>query len=153
MRDVDRGVGCSAGRRALACARSRWSSCGRSLSDCGGERKARAATGVDNAEPRAICDRAAARASVARMTDIASADFRHPRRHVRLDTILRLRWLAALGQLAAIFVVAQGLEFEFPVVPCLAIVGVFGAGQYGAADRRSIRCSGWNRSMRRRCWR
>ena len=40
------------------------------------------------------------------MSELFSADFRHPRRHVRLDTILRLRWLAALGQLAAIFVVA-----------------------------------------------
>jgi two-component system sensor histidine kinase RegB len=57
------------------------------------------------------------------MSDTATADFLHPRRHVRLDTILRLRWLATLGQLAAIFVVAQGLEFEFAVVPCLAIVG------------------------------
>ena len=33
------------------------------------------------------------------MTDVAASDFRHPRRYVRLDTILRLRWLAALGQL------------------------------------------------------
>jgi two-component system sensor histidine kinase RegB len=58
------------------------------------------------------------------MTDAAASDFRHPRRYVRLDTILRLRWLAALGQLAAIFVVAQGLEFELPIVPCVAIVGL-----------------------------
>jgi len=58
------------------------------------------------------------------MTEIAASDFRHPRRHVRLDTILRLRWLAALGQLAAIFVVAQGLEFDLPIVPCLVIVGL-----------------------------
>src|SRR5882672_2696296 len=58
------------------------------------------------------------------MTEIAASDFRHPRRHVRLDTILRLRWLAALGQLAAIFVVAQGLEFELPIIPCLVIVGL-----------------------------
>ncbi len=56
------------------------------------------------------------------MTEIADFAFRHPERRVRLDTILRLRWLAALGQLAAIFVVAQGLEFDVPVVPCLAIV-------------------------------
>lgn len=55
--------------------------------------------------------------------DLISADFRHPRRHVRLDTILRLRWLAALGQLSAIFIVAQGLEFDFAVLPCLAIIG------------------------------
>jgi two-component system, sensor histidine kinase RegB len=58
------------------------------------------------------------------MPDVAASDFRHPRRYVRLDTILRLRWLAVLGQLAAIFIVAQGLEFDVPVVPCLAIVGL-----------------------------
>ena len=58
------------------------------------------------------------------MTEIAASEFRHPRRHVRLDTILRLRWLAALGQLVAIFVVAQGLEFDLPIVPCLIIVSL-----------------------------
>jgi len=58
------------------------------------------------------------------MTDIAASDFRHPRRPVRLDTILRLRWLAVLGQLAAIFIVLQGLEFDLPVIPCLSIIGL-----------------------------
>jgi two-component system, sensor histidine kinase RegB len=58
------------------------------------------------------------------MTEIATSDFRHPRRHIRLDTILRLRWLAVLGQLAAIFLVAQGLEFDLPMVPCLIIVSL-----------------------------
>ena len=58
------------------------------------------------------------------MTDVAASDFRHPRRHVRLDTILRLRWLAVLGQLAAIFIVVQGLEFDVEVVPCLAIISL-----------------------------
>ncbi len=58
------------------------------------------------------------------MTDVAASDFRHPSRYVRLDTILRLRWLAALGQLTAIFVVAQGLEFDVAVIPCVAIVGM-----------------------------
>jgi two-component system sensor histidine kinase RegB len=60
------------------------------------------------------------------MTDVAASDFRHPRRYVRLDTILRLRWLAALGQLAAIFIVVQGLEFDVPVVPCVTIIGLSG---------------------------
>ena len=58
------------------------------------------------------------------MSDVLTSDFRNSRRHVRLDTILRLRWLAVLGQLAAIFIVEQGLEFEVEVVPCLAIVGL-----------------------------
>src|ERR1700710_1772523 len=58
------------------------------------------------------------------MTDVAASDFRHPRRYVRLDTILRLRWLAVLGQLAAIFVVVQGLNFDLPIIPCVTIVGL-----------------------------
>ncbi len=58
------------------------------------------------------------------MTEIAVPDFRHPRRYVRLDTILRLRWLAVLGQLAAIFIVVQGLEFDVPIVPCVAIISL-----------------------------
>src|SRR6201994_2012648 len=56
------------------------------------------------------------------MTDVAASDFRHPRRYVRLDTILRLRWPAVLGQLAAIFVVVQGLNFDLPIIPCVTIV-------------------------------
>src|SRR5436853_312852 len=56
------------------------------------------------------------------MTDVAASEFPHPRRHVRLDTMLRLRWLAVLGQLAAIFVVAQGVEFDVEVILCLTIV-------------------------------
>jgi two-component system sensor histidine kinase RegB len=58
------------------------------------------------------------------MTDVAASDFRLPNRYVRLDTILRLRWLAALGQLTAIFIVSHGLEFDFPVIACVAVVGV-----------------------------
>src|SRR5271154_6632181 len=58
------------------------------------------------------------------MTETADSDLRHPRRYIRLDTILRLRWLAVLGQLATIFIVVQGLEFDVPVIPCLAIVGL-----------------------------
>src|SRR3984957_1366698 len=58
------------------------------------------------------------------MTEIAASDFRHPRRYVRLDTILRLRWLAVLGQLVAIFIVVQGLEFDVEVVPCVIIIAL-----------------------------
>ena len=63
-------------------------------------------------------------ARVPGMTEIAVSDFRHPRRYVRLDTILRLRWLAVLGQLVAIFIVVQGLEFDVEVIPCVTIVGL-----------------------------
>ncbi|HKU04662.1 MAG TPA: ActS/PrrB/RegB family redox-sensitive histidine kinase [Bradyrhizobium sp.] len=58
------------------------------------------------------------------MTDVAPSEFRQPSRYVRLDTILRLRWLAVLGQLAAVFIVSQGLNFDFKVIPCLVIIGL-----------------------------
>jgi two-component system, sensor histidine kinase RegB len=61
------------------------------------------------------------------MTELAASDFRPARRHIRLDTILRLRWLAVLGQLAAIFIVAQGLEFNVEIVPCVSIIALSAA--------------------------
>jgi two-component system sensor histidine kinase RegB len=48
----------------------------------------------------------------------------HRRRNVRLDTLVRLRWLAVLGQLAAILVVHFGLEFEVPIWACLAVIAL-----------------------------
>jgi two-component system sensor histidine kinase RegB len=55
-------------------------------------------------------------------SDTAIPSLRQPRRYIRLDTILRLRWLAALGQLAAILFVVQSLDFDVPVIPCIAII-------------------------------
>ncbi|WP_027542134.1 ActS/PrrB/RegB family redox-sensitive histidine kinase [Bradyrhizobium sp. WSM2254] len=65
------------------------------------------------------------------MTEIAASDFRPAQRHIRLDTILRLRWLAVLGQLAAIFIVAQGLEFNVEIVPCVSIIALSAALNLG----------------------
>ncbi|TFV77329.1 ActS/PrrB/RegB family redox-sensitive histidine kinase [Bradyrhizobium frederickii] len=65
------------------------------------------------------------------MTEIAASSFRHAQRHIRLDTILRLRWLAVLGQLAAIFIVAQGLEFNVEIVPCVSIIALSAAVNLG----------------------
>ena len=47
-----------------------------------------------------------------------------PQQSVRLDTLVRLRWLAVVGQLAAVLVVHYGLEFELPLAPCLTIIGL-----------------------------
>ncbi|CAM5494509.1 histidine kinase OS=Afipia felis OX=1035 GN=regB PE=4 SV=1 [Afipia felis] len=58
------------------------------------------------------------------MGDTLNSDFRHPRPDIRLHTILRLRWLAVLGQLSAIFIVAQGFDFEVPILPCLIVIGL-----------------------------
>jgi two-component system sensor histidine kinase RegB len=48
----------------------------------------------------------------------------HRRRNVRLDTLVRLRWLAVFGQLAAVLVVYFGLEFEVLLWPCLAVIAL-----------------------------
>jgi len=45
-------------------------------------------------------------------------------RDVRLDTLVRLRWLAVFGQLAAVLVVHFGLEFDVPIWLCLAVIAM-----------------------------
>jgi two-component system sensor histidine kinase RegB len=44
------------------------------------------------------------------------------RRNVRLDTLVRLRWLAVIGQTTAVLVVYVGLDFELPIWACLAVI-------------------------------
>ena len=46
----------------------------------------------------------------------------HPRRNVRLDTLVRLRWLAIIGQTTAVLVVYYGFDFELPIYACLAAI-------------------------------
>jgi two-component system sensor histidine kinase RegB len=48
----------------------------------------------------------------------------HRPRNVRLETLLRLRWAAVFGQLAAILVVHFGFEFDVPIWPCLAVIAL-----------------------------
>jgi two-component system, sensor histidine kinase RegB len=47
-----------------------------------------------------------------------------PRRNVRLDTLVRLRWLAVIGQVTAVLVVYFGMEFELPFWACLAVIAL-----------------------------
>ena len=47
-----------------------------------------------------------------------------PRRHVRLDTLIRLRWLSVIGQIVAVFVVYVGFEFDLPLWSCLAVTAL-----------------------------
>ena len=49
---------------------------------------------------------------------------RHPQRNVRLDTLMRLRWLSVVGQTAAVLVVHFGLGFKLPIWACLAVIGL-----------------------------
>src|SRR5690348_12072079 len=46
-------------------------------------------------------------------------------RNVRLDTLVRLRWAAGLGQLAALLVVHFGLDYVVvPIWSCIAVIAV-----------------------------
>jgi two-component system sensor histidine kinase RegB len=43
---------------------------------------------------------------------------------VRLDTLVRLRWLSIIGQFTAVLVVRYGLNFSLPVWACLSVVAL-----------------------------
>src|SRR6267154_5042732 len=61
------------------------------------------------------------------MSDLSIEQQHHPMRSVRLDTLVRLRWLAVLGQSAAVLVVHDGFDFEVPFWACLAVIAAYGA--------------------------
>jgi two-component system sensor histidine kinase RegB len=44
--------------------------------------------------------------------------------HLRLNTLIRLRWLAIFGQSAAVIIVAYWLEFPLPVSLCFALIAL-----------------------------
>jgi two-component system, sensor histidine kinase RegB len=46
------------------------------------------------------------------------------RRQVRLDTLLRLRWFAIIGQTIAVGVVYYGLDFPLPIWSCLMVIAL-----------------------------
>src|SRR3981081_3305861 len=45
-------------------------------------------------------------------------------RNVRLNTLVRLRWFAVIGQTTAVLVVYAGLDFELPIWACLAVIAL-----------------------------
>ena len=61
--------------------------------------------------------------------------------HLRLNTLIRLRWLAIIGQSATVLFVAYWLEFPLPVSMCFALIAasawlnLFLAFRYPAAHR------------------
>ncbi len=60
---------------------------------------------------------------------------------LRLNTLIRLRWLAIIGQSVTVLVVAYGLQFPLPVGLCFALIAcsawmnLFLAFRYSAAHR------------------
>src|SRR4249920_2781982 len=58
------------------------------------------------------------------MTDQLVEEAHRTGRSVRLDTLVRLRWLAVVGQSTAEMVVYFGLDFELPIWACLAVIAL-----------------------------
>src|SRR5262245_26309126 len=58
------------------------------------------------------------------MTDQPPEEAHRTGRSVRLDTLVRLRWLAVIGQSTAVLVVYFGLDYELPIWPCLAVIAL-----------------------------
>ncbi|MCC6888066.1 MAG: ActS/PrrB/RegB family redox-sensitive histidine kinase [Hyphomicrobiales bacterium] len=45
-------------------------------------------------------------------------------RYVRVDTLVRLRWIAVIGQTVTVLVVHFALDFRLPVYACLAVIAL-----------------------------
>src|SRR5215471_4840800 len=58
------------------------------------------------------------------MTEQPSEEAHRTGRSVRLDTLVRLRWLAVIGQTTAVLVVYFGLDYELPIWACLAVIAL-----------------------------
>src|SRR3954471_24394813 len=58
------------------------------------------------------------------MNDQAAEEAHRTGRSVRLDTLVRLRWLAVIGQTTAVLVVYFGLDYELPIWGCLAVIAL-----------------------------
>lgn len=56
------------------------------------------------------------------MSDLSIVDLGHSARRLRVDTLVRLRWLAVAGQLVALLTVRYGLGFPLPMALCFVVV-------------------------------
>lgn len=59
-------------------------------------------------------------------TDLA-AKFEPSSRRLRLETLIRLRWVAVAGQLMTVLLVAFWFEFSLPLTACLGLIGAMAA--------------------------
>jgi two-component system sensor histidine kinase RegB len=58
------------------------------------------------------------------MTTIENPQIELPSRNIRLDTLIKLRWLSVIAQTIVILVVHFVLEFELPIWGCLAVIAL-----------------------------
>jgi two-component system, sensor histidine kinase RegB len=56
-------------------------------------------------------------------------------RYVRVDTLVRLRWLAVFGQTAAVLVVYDGFDLEVPFWACIGVIAAYALVNIGLRIR------------------
>jgi two-component system, sensor histidine kinase RegB len=56
------------------------------------------------------------------MAELINIDLGRRSRRLRVDTLVKLRWLALLGQAVALVVTYFGLRFSLPLGPCLLVI-------------------------------
>src|SRR5579884_2354326 len=58
------------------------------------------------------------------MPDVSEINLGRSARRLRVDTIVRLRWLAIAGQSAAVLIVYFGLGFHLPIGLCFLAIAL-----------------------------
>lgn len=77
--------------------------------------------------------------------DTPGLDPRLKQRRLRLDTLVRLRWVAVLGQSITILVVSEFFQFDLPLLACFSVIALAAAlniiirAVYPASTRLSTR--------------
>jgi two-component system sensor histidine kinase RegB len=74
--------------------------------------------------PTSAVEHVQRRRTLLNMSDQPAEEAHRTGRSVRLDTLVRLRWLAVIGQSTAVLVVYFGLDYELPIWPCLAVIAL-----------------------------
>lgn len=69
------------------------------------------------------------------MTGYQDIDFEGAGRRLRLETLIRLRWLAVAGQSISVVVVALWLEFPLPLLQALVLIALLAAVNFFLAVR------------------
>ncbi len=64
------------------------------------------------------------------MADSMELDLGRRSRRLRVDTLIRLRWLALCGQTIAVLLVHYGFGFPIPLGLCLLVIAHFGVAEY-----------------------
>ncbi|ANH06145.1 MULTISPECIES: ActS/PrrB/RegB family redox-sensitive histidine kinase [Shinella] len=71
------------------------------------------------------------------MTGYQDIDFEGSGRRLRLETIIRLRWLAVAGQSITVIVVGLWLDFPLPLLPAAVLIALLAAVNFFLAVRFS----------------